>query len=211
VAATYSRRVTTRRTKLGIAALAALLLTAAVVIWGLAQGDRTPEEPVVEPLSTPLSELDTTTMSVTRGAFCDRLSPADVEAALGGEPQRAGSYGNGDRAAITPRVRDVAHEYACSWSGRNGTGAAAWVFAPPVTPAWAKELSADVPRPCRGIQAPAFGAASSAVQCGQTITFRGLFGDAWLTCSLTGTAQEQRAALVDRAGRWCATVALAAA
>jgi hypothetical protein len=38
-----------------------------------------------------------------------------------------------------------------------------------------------------------------------TVTTRGLFGDAWLTCRLTvdaGTTDVE-----DRAGRWCAAVA----
>ena len=42
-------------------------------------------------------------------------------------------------------------------------------------------------------------------------SFRGLFGDAWLACSLSAPATLGDQELLDRAGRWCVAVAEAAA
>jgi hypothetical protein len=145
------------------------------------------------PSSTPLADFTTTGLAVTRGDFCSRVAPAAVEQALGGKPARSSGYGNGDRVAL-----------------------AAWVFAPPVTPRWAAELraaaeKADGCRPVAG--APRFGARSVAVRCREdgrvTTTFHGLFGDAWLSCSL-GAGSGAASELLDRTGRWCVTVAQAA-
>src|SRR3712207_8782988 len=49
------------------------------------------------------------------------------------------SYGNGDRAKVTRGVRDVAHEYSCTFR-RGARTARAWVFVPPLTPREAREL-----------------------------------------------------------------------
>jgi hypothetical protein len=62
--------------------------------------------------------------------------------------------------------------------------------------------------------ASAFGSPSVAVGCraGRTLTaaYHGLFGDAWLSCSLAvPVGGAARADLVDRAGRWCVAVAAA--
>jgi hypothetical protein len=113
-------------------------------------------------------------------------------------------------------VRDVVHEDGCRFEAEDGTAAETWVFAPPVTAAQAAVLArrASTAEGCRALpDAPAFGRSSVATVCdtadGATVTsFRGLFGDAWLTCSLTvpATAPEQEA-LAERTGRWCAAVA----
>jgi hypothetical protein len=62
------------------------------------------------------------------------------------------------------------------------------------------------------VQDPAFGEPSRAcrTQAGGvvTYTFRGLFGDAWLTCRLVVGAGEEETP--DRADRWCAAVATGA-
>jgi hypothetical protein len=47
------------------------------------------------------------------------------------------------------------------------------------------------------------------VRCGDEVTFHGLFGDAWLSCSLSAVGADQDG-LVDRTGRWCVAVAQAA-
>ena len=181
--------------------------------------DKTPAPapaPAPSPTSTPLSDFRTAGLAVTRGDFCSRVAPAAVEQALGGKPKRSSSYRNGDRVALAAGVKDVAHEYGCRWRGHGGTTASAWVFAPPVTPRWAAELRAAAVQAdgCRQVPgAPRFGARSVAVSCRQdgqvSTTFHGLFGDAWLSCSLTG-GTGARAEQLDRAGRWCVTVAQAA-
>ena len=66
--------------------------------------------------------------------------------------------------------------------------------------------------------APAYGEPSAGLVCtstrGREVTFRGLFGDAWLVCSLRTagvSAGESTNQAVDRAGRWCVAAARAAA
>jgi len=169
-----------------------------------------PEQP--QATSTRLSDFPTDELSVTRGEFCARVAPDAVTEALAGEAADSDSWANGDRTKLADGVRDVAHEYGCSWTGADGAVASAWVFAPPVTPARARALAQEARRTdgCRPVpDAPAYGARSAAVRCGDEIAFHGLFGDAWLSCSLTPVGADEDG-LVDRAGRWCVAVAQAA-
>ena len=189
--------------------VAAVALTSAMS--GCTSSDD-PEPPAAQPSasSTPLQDFATEGLSVVRGEFCARVPSAAVSEALDGEPADTGSWANGDRTRLAAGVRDVAHEYGCSWTAADGTVARAWVFAPPVTPSSAAVLGRQSRRAegCRPLpDAPAYGDPSVAVRCGREISFRGLFGDAWLSCSLQspGTAPD-----VDRAGRWCVAVAQAA-
>lgn len=174
-------------------------------------------QPSATPSSTPLTAVDTTGLTVPRSAFCDRVAPADAQRALGVEVASSTAYDNGEQAQLTPRVHDVAHEFGCSWTAADGTRARAWVFAPPVTLARARELRREAAGPgCHVLpKASAFGAPSVAVQCREPdhrvrTTFSGLFGDAWLSCELE-VAGPARPGLVDRSGRWCVTVVRAAA
>ncbi len=207
------------------ALLIALLLTAvpvgvAIVVIGGGDDPEPPEQAAYE--STPLASYDTSTVAVTRAAFCDRLPDEAVSTALGEEPAEDDAYVNGERAAIAAGEEDVAHEYGCRFEAGSGALAEAWVFAPPITPERAEELAAAV-RETKGCtpqpEAEEYGAASVALVCaGPQRTFasyRGLFGDAWLTCSLAvpgGPASERLTdeRLLDRAGRWCVAVAEAA-
>jgi hypothetical protein len=201
--------------------LAAAVLTAAAVGVGVAM--RGWDGPNGDPDSrvrrgTPLSAFDTAGLVVARSAFCSGIGPDPVLAALGAEPASSSSYGNGERAAVTAAVSDVAHEFDCTWRLPDGTEARAWVFAPPVTTARAKDLAtaAVAARGCeRPADAPAFGTPTAALVCtrGDSLeaSYRGLFGDAWLACSITApTGDTERADLVDRTGRWCVAVARAA-
>lgn len=171
--------------------------------------DDNPPEADPTPTITSLSDLAGTDLSVVRGDFCPRVAPAAVEEALGGEAGEPTTWKNGDRARIGG-VRDVVHEYGCAWTTADAA-AQAWVFAPPVTPARARELGRQATRAkgCRALpDAAPFGDRSVAVTCrtgGDTVTtYHGLFGDAWLSCSLSGDD-------VERTGRWCVRVAAAAA
>lgn len=150
----------------------------------------------------PLASVDTTVLHVARAAFCDHVPRADVDAVLGGRPRSVTSYSPGRRAQVTSGVTDVADEYSCTWRGASTT-ARAWVFAPPVTRAWARGL-AGVPHDCRPVHGMRFGRPSTAYRCGGTTTVAGLFGDAWLTCSLTSRD-------VGLVGRWCVAIARSAA
>ncbi len=199
----------------------ALGVTALAVGIGVAVSD-VPEDAAptaVEP-SVPLTDVDTTELVAQRAAFCGALPEAAVTEALGGDPVDEASYGSGDRAALTDRVEDVSHEFSCSWQGEDGTVARAWLFVPPVTPAAADSLVASA-RKAKGCTpdpgAPAYGVPTLALACEQagvrTQSYRGLFGDAWLTCELSAPATTPAAAspeaLTDRAGRWCVSVASA--
>lgn len=183
----------------------AVLLTASACSGG--------DEPTAEPSSetpTPLSEFATDTLTVARADFCSQVAPGAVEDALGGEPEGADAWANGDRARLADGVTDVAHEYGCRWQSADGTTAQGWVFAPPVTPGQAEKLrrTATGTAGCEAVpDAPRFGSRSVAVRCDDgTTAFHGLFGDAWLSCSLTASGEQ----VIDRAGRWCVTVAQAA-
>lgn len=170
------------------------------------------------PEGTPLGEIDTSSLVVRRASFCDRVDADAVRRALAADPTGSTSYGSGDQIPLTEEVTDVSHEYGCAWTGGEPEQTArAWVFAPPVTRARARTLvlaARQEPACDRVPGAASYGAPSVALVCrvrgGLEVSHRGLFGDAWLTCTLTGVAGE-RTALQDRADRWCAAVASAAA
>lgn len=195
--------------------LAAVVATAAVVGAGVALSAPEDDEPVAEvvPTTTTVADLDTSTVAGRRAGFCDRVAPEDVAEALGGEPAATASYENGEPMPLAAGGDDVAHEFSCTWTGTDGTVARGWVFAPPVTPERARELRRLAVRTpgCRRLpDAPAYGAPSAALRCtvdgAGEISFRGLLGDAWLTCTLHGPEADD---LEDRADRWCASVLLA--
>lgn len=198
--------------------LAAALVLPVILATSACTGDSgDPDQPAARPtpspMSTPLEELDTGTVTVARDEFCSRVAPATLKVVLGREPRASDTWRNGQRATLAPGVTDVAHEFGCSWTAGRTT-ARAWVFAPPVTTGEAAGLrrttaGEDGCHPVAG--APRFGSRSVAVRCsgrdGVTTSFHGLFGDAWLSCSLQAPSG---AGLLDRTGRWCVTVVEAA-
>ncbi|GAA4696999.1 hypothetical protein [Nocardioides conyzicola] len=190
----------------------AVLIAAATLALALAGCTSDDSDPPAQPRasSTPLADFATDDVSVARAAFCPRIAPEAVAEALGAEPDGSEAWANGDRARLADGLRDVAHEYGCSWTAADGTVARAWVFAPPVTSARAAVLARQARRAegCQSLaDAPAYGAPSTAVRCGRGLAFQGLFGDAWLTCSLQTAATPPD---LDRTGRWCVSVAQAA-
>lgn len=211
--------------------LRAFLLAAVLTLCPVAAGvllvdDGEPQQaaPPQEPPayeSTPLASYDTATVAVARTAFCDLVSEDALAEALDitVETDRdESSYANGDRAELVPKVEDVAHEYGCTVVGGRAE-ARAWVFAPPVTVDRARELvtAAEGERACAPQpDAPAYGEPSVALLCTgkvmRVVSYRGLFGDAWLACSLAvrSGAKISDDGLTDRAGRWCVAVAEAA-
>lgn len=188
----------------------ALLVTALVTALTACTsgGDDPKADPT--PTITSLSDLASEDPTIVRGEFCPRVAPGAIEEALGAEPSDSTSWRNGDRARVADGVRDVVHEYGCAWTTSDGA-ARAWVFAPPVTTVRARELGRVATRAkgCRALSdAEPFGTSSVATTCGKAddavTTYHGLFGDAWLSCSLGGEDAE-------RTGRWCVSVAQAAA
>jgi hypothetical protein len=213
-----------------------------------------PQEPVTAPTApstptpTPLAQVRTTELTVGRASFCAQVAPDAVDGAIGSEPTRSERWRNGQRATLAPGVTDVAHEFGCRWTAGTGASAAAWVFAPPITAAEGARLRKDAADTAGCHQLPAvprFGRPTVAVRCtdhtgkgATTVALHGLFGDAWLSCSLTeparptggptrgpSTASPSSAgattgsssaaapvgSLVDRTEQWCVSVALAAA
>lgn len=194
------------------------LLAAAVVVTLAPVGlgvllSAPPSAPPAQPLATPLSSLDTATLALARAPFCERIAASDVSAALGGTPEDGTAWSNGDPVTLPDGSTDVGHEYGCRWSLPSGAAVAAWVFAPPVPPESAEALvtSAAATEGCTPVSgAPAYGSPSVTLSCGPTVSFRGLFGDAWLVCEATSLPTPAGADAVERTGRWCASVAVAA-
>ncbi len=205
--------------------LSALLTLAPVAIGVALSGDRTPTREPAAYRGTDLADFDTTKAVVQRAPFCDLIPKAAVAKALGDKDATLAEYANGEQSDAFPDG-DVAHEYGCRFSPADTAAdtassavpneARGWVFAPPITAdAAAALLAAPAPAGCTPVaDAPAYGKPSAAWSCpaegSQTVSFRGLFGDAWLTCSLTLASDVAQADLVERAGRWCVTVAQAA-
>lgn len=198
--------------------LAAVLLTAGIVATGLWALEGTEPDTAGSDFSaTPLNSIDTTALTVARAEFCSAVDPREVEAALLGEAVEHDSYANGDEVTLTEGLTDVAHEFGCAWTGADGAVARAWLFVPPVKTALARRLikSASGTPGCTSSAEPAFGSPSVGLTCREpspSASYRGLFGDAWLTCEVTpapgSTDLDQVRA---RAGGWCVAVARAAA
>jgi hypothetical protein len=172
-------------------------------------GEEKPEKETFE--TTPLATYDTTSSTVTRGAFCADLDPRQVSAALGGAPDSTTSWQNGDPVEVAGGGEDVGHEFGCAYVGADGAAARAWVFAPPVDADEAQRLvrTAGKSPGCEAADGPAFGNPTLALTCTQDgvvqASYRGLFGDAWLVCEVARPAGATWD-VVDRAGRWCVGV-----
>ena len=236
-----TRRATPRRSRLrsALAVVAVVLvLTLAVIGLGIALGgseDPAPQAsptPTPSPSGTPLTDVDTRVVAVARQSFCAAVAPESVVRALGEVPGRQSGADSGDAsAAVTSRtwdngqavrlesgLEDVAHEYGCAWRAPGGRVARAWVFTPPVTPGEARTLSRTAAdgSGCETVQgAAAYGAGSVSLSCtgdgSRTRSWRGLFGDGWLTCELSEPTDPRPAltpdvALPDRASDWCSAV-----
>lgn len=176
----------------------------------------TPRQTAPRPSPTPLRSLDLSGLPIDRGPFCDRLGADDVRTALGEPVQDASEYDSGQRATLAPGLRDVAHEYDCTYRAASGAQARVWVFAQPVTRPVAASLARAARRTsaCRVLaDAPAYGRPSASTLCrtrqpnGTEVTLRGLFGDAWLTCRLSQPGTPPQATTARRGERWCVRVA----
>lgn len=191
----------------------ALVATLGAVLAGVATSDDEPPAttPTEQPFTTtPLADVDTTTRSVVRGPFCDRVDDRQVEAAVGELPDVL-EWRNGDDVDVTGDGADVVHEFGCAYAVTDVGAARAWVFAPPVDAEEAQRLvrSAGKAPGCTVGSGPAFGSPTLALSCTKDGTtrasYRGLFGDAWLVCEVERRA-DAGVDVVDLAGRWCAGV-----
>lgn len=189
------------------AAATALLLAGCSLPGG--SPDRQPD---AEP--TTLTSYDAADATVVRGPFCDRLSPTGVEHALGAVPSESAQWENGDRVRLPDGTRDRVHEFGCSWTGEDGSLATAYLFVPPVTTRQARALvRGPLPPGCSPMAPNGFGRPNLATRCVDAqatteLTYRGLFGDAWVVCSLQTPGDP--ASLPTRASAWCVEVLEAA-
>ncbi len=214
------RRLPWRRLLIGLVALAVVAVAVLVGVRLGSGGSGSPAagpSPSPSPTPTPVRDVDLTGVPIPRGPICPLLDRKAVAQALGGRVVRTSHYGNGDRAQLVPGVRDVAHEYSCSYDAADGALARVWVFAAPVDEADARALVRDAVRTkgCRKVASlPTFGKPSVTTACpasdgkGTAVTMHGLFGDAWFSCSLTRPqASGSTAGAVRRTERWCVRVA----
>lgn len=199
-------------------ALVATVVAVTVGVLVVGSDEPAPVPPAATPPPVTLSSLDTDELLVARTDFCTSVPEDAVADAVAGRVEEVVAYGNGRRARIVGSLRDVAHEFSCAWSATDGTVARAWVFAPPVTSERATTLvkSAQGDTGCSQLAgAPSYGVPSVALTCTEGGTrrqsFRGLFGDAWLTCQLTAPTAVPLEALTERTSRWCAAVVQSAA
>lgn len=196
-----------------------VVLPLSVALLGVL-GACTPDESGQEPeaAATPIEELDAVALELETGPFCDRVPGSAVEAAVGPEATDA-HWSNGDTVRVAPKVHDVVHEDGCQWTGttgdRTGDVARAWTFVPPVTVKQARALAREAGKApgCRPVPGHRFGQPATGTVCGpenaREVSYRGLFGDVWLTCSVRdgGQRRVERTELLERAGDWCVAVA----
>ncbi len=212
----------------GVLGLVVVVALVGVTLGGRGDDGAQDGSPARSPTDTgtPLEEVDTTVLAVAREPFCGAVEPASVLRALAltaEDADRVGArtWADGQVTALEPGLRDVAHEHGCSWHGPGGIRARAWVFAPPTTADEARTLrgattGAEGCAPAAG--APVYGNPSVAAGCEdgprRERVLAGLFGDAWLTCTLAAPRAGQdaptRDELAERASTWCAAVVAAA-
>jgi len=194
-----------------LAAVACLLTGCSTDLPGGEEPSPPSDTPAAEP--TPLDAYDTTGVAVERSPFCDRVSPTGIEHALDAAASSHRDWGNGDRIRLPDGTRQIAHEYGCEWRGPDGLTARAWVFVPPITRARAGRLVDEaLAGRCAETGSGDFGTPSVAVRCrtdeGVERSWRGLFGDAWLVCTLAGP--EGASVPEERVSPWCVSVLAAA-
>ncbi len=186
-----------------VAATSLLLLTAC--------GEQKQATP--QPSPTPIASLDTSAMQVPRIEFCGLVPDSAVSEVLGGKPVSRSAYGNGDEQSVRSVGRDVVHEIGCTWTGKDGTTARAWLFARPVDTAFARTViaSSRKKKGCATVAGPRFGEPSTTQRCRfpdgtQRYRHAGLFGQTWLTCELASPDAGART-LRQHTDAWCVQVA----
>jgi hypothetical protein len=160
---------------------------------------------------TPIGQLNTAQMELHRIPFCDLVPRQAVADALGGRATDRSSWRNGDTTPLVGGGGDRAQEFGCRYSAGSST-AAAWVFASPVGPRFARQVVRSSARQqgCRDQPGATFGDPSELQACrlpdgGVRVRHAGLFDQTWLTCEVSATAPDRQ--VTGRADAWCAQVA----
>ncbi len=168
-----------------------------------------------QPAPTPLANLNTARMQLPRIDFCKLVPDAAVREALGGPTDDARAYGNGDEESVgAAGGKDVLHELGCVWHTASGSTVRTWVFARPVTPAFAKSVitASNKSTGCEAVSGPTFGDPSYTQQCEladgtRRVRHAGLFGQTWLTCEVTAPGDTALSDVRSRADAWSVAVA----
>lgn len=188
----------------------AAVLASGLLLAGCSE-DKESAPPEASP--TPIASLNTVAMQVPRIEFCPLVPKDAVGDALGGEAESDAAYGNGDEEELPGVGKDVVHEIGCSWTGKDGTAARAWVFARPISADFARRVVASGKRVkgCRLVPGPAYGKPTMTQLCSlpdgsQRVRHAGLFDQTWLTCELS-SGEVEVADLRTRTDRWCVEVA----
>ena len=187
-------------------------LLASLLLFGACSGSNDPEPAAAA--ADRIAELEPGSMDLVRVDFCDVVPPLAVRAALRGPSTAKEGWGNGDRPPLDDSATDLTHEFGCSWTRPGGFAARAWVFARPVTAAFADRVisSARARAGCTTTRGTDFGSPSMTQTCELPrnrgrVRHAGLFGDTWLTCEIAGP--RGKAQPRNRADAWCARVASA--
>lgn len=164
------------------------------------------------PTVTPVSGRDLEGVSLRRTSFCGDLPEGAPDRAVGGQVKDTVEYASGDRVEVAPGTTDIAHEYSCGYTSSGRAAARAWVFAPAVTPAQARDFAkaARSPRACRPLPGAAvLGDRAVGLVCTDhgvvTVSSRALVGDTWLSCEVAAP-DAPRDELVSRLDEWCGAV-----
>ena len=205
---------------LALVAVAGAAVTTGALLFGPSAGDPAAERS--EPSPSPSASdrpLDLSNLPVARSLACGTLDDRELVAALGADVDNRDDYTSGDTIEIAPGITDIAHEDGCVFTA-DGAEARVWVFAAPVGTPEAQRLVREV-RGVRGCTFPrdgtGFGTPGLTSVCpvrprdgeptAVAATLRGLFGDAWLSCQLSGPGSEGPNVVRQRADQWCVHVA----
>lgn len=189
------------------------LAVAAVALVLLLTGCSEEKKATPKPSPTPIASLNTVAMQVPRIEFCGLVPKSAVSDALGGKPVSRAAYGNGDEQRVRSVGRDVVHEIGCTWTGKEGATARAWVYARPIDTAFARTViaSSRKKKGCSTVAGPAYGKPSTTQKClfsdgTQRIRHAGLFGQTWLSCEVASPGTDATKLRTD-ADAWCVQVA----
>ncbi|MDT0201837.1 hypothetical protein [Nocardioides sp. AE5] len=193
------------------------ILSGLALAAGFLTGCTADEEANPQHVPTPLASYDAEGVLLQRAEFCPRVSDAAIEATVG-EVASTEHHGNGDQVTLADGIKDVSHEFNCTWTGAEGVVASGWIYAPPVPPERAEALIADARGEddgCGNVTGQGFGTPSTGTVCrtadATVVTYQGLFVDSWLACSLSVPDPEAATdEVIAAAGAWCVEVARAA-